>query len=267
LAQAVSTEQHPSARASQFVIRAQTNLVLVDVRVRDKSGRAVTDLRREDFRVFEDGVLQTITSFSFENIERLAQARAEEAPTPTIDLGRLPPGTPAAEVLRDRRLTVLFYDLTSMPIDDLLRAVEAGRSFIRRQMTPADLIAVVSYTASLRVLQDFTNDRDALDNALKRICPDQATLFGEAGTTGEASSVSATGEGGVAHDVSAAFTPDETEFNIFNTDQKLAAIGSLVYAARTAGAQGRHPFLQRGRAHRRRKPGPIACHHRRGQSG
>src|SRR5581483_7817181 len=64
--------QQPPAAPQRFVVRSQTNLVLVDVRVWDKSGKPVTGLTQDDFRILEDGVPQKINSFSFENIERLA---------------------------------------------------------------------------------------------------------------------------------------------------------------------------------------------------
>ena len=60
-----------------YVIKAQTNVVLVDVRVWDKKGNPVTDLKPEDFKVYEDGVEQHVTSFSVENIAQLAAATAD----------------------------------------------------------------------------------------------------------------------------------------------------------------------------------------------
>ncbi|HET7840851.1 MAG TPA: VWA domain-containing protein, partial [Terriglobia bacterium] len=127
----------------------------------------------------------------------------------------------------DHRLTVLFFDMTSMPVDDLMRSLAAARAFVEKQMTPADLVAIVTYTSDLRVLRDFTNDRDALAKALDGIRVGESASLAEAGTVGEAGATDASGNEVVAQDVSAAFTPDETEFNIFNTDQKLSAIESL----------------------------------------
>jgi len=210
-----------------FVIRSQTNLVLVDVRVWDKAGRPVTDLKQEDFRIWEDGAPQAITSFSLEDVERLAQATADGGPPPIVDLGKLPPNITPGEAVRDHRLLVLFLDLTSMPPDDLARALGAATEFVHTRMSPADLVAVVTYTTSLRIVQNFTNDRDALDKALQGIRVGASTALAEAGPQGEAGSTNASGQEVVAQDVSAAFTPDETEFNIFNTDEKLAAVESL----------------------------------------
>jgi VWFA-related protein len=234
--------QQTAPSRGPFVLRAQTNVVLVDVRATAKNGKPVTDLTAKDFRVLEDGVPQTITSFSLENIEKLAQATATGAPPPTIDLGKLPPDVSPARVLQDHRLMLLFFDVSSMQPDDLMRALEAATNFVQKRLTPADLVAVVTYTSSLRVLQNFTNDRDSIAKALTSIrIGEESSVLAEAGSQGEAGTTSASGEEVVAQDVSAAFTPDETEFNIFNTDQKLAAIESLAEMLR--GVVGRKSVI------------------------
>jgi VWFA-related protein len=225
--QAPGAATPPGNSPQHFVIRTQRNVVLVDVRVWDKSGRPITDLKLSDFRIWEDGVPQTINSFSLEDVQKLVQASAENGPPPTIDLSKLPPNVSPAQVIQDHRLLVLFFDLSSMPLDDLNRALKAADDFVRTRLTPADLLAVVTYGTSLRVAQDFTNDRDALEKAFKGIRVGEYTALAASGAEGEAGTTNAAGEEVVTQDVSAAFTPDETEFNIFNTDEKLAAIESL----------------------------------------
>jgi VWFA-related protein len=231
-------------QAGSFVLRVQSNLVLVDVRVTDKHGQPVTDLKASDFRVLEDGVRQKIVSFSLENIAQLASATGENAAPPTIDLGQLPPNVTRAQVnqvVQDHRLIVLFFDLSSMPVDDLLRAVKAAENFVRKQMTPADLVAVATYSSDLRVNQNFTNDRDELDKAIESIRVGEASSLAAQGEIGAAGGTSATGEEIVTEDTSEAFTPDETEFNIFNTDEKLAAVESLADLLR--GVPGRKSVI------------------------
>ncbi|MFB3921450.1 MAG: VWA domain-containing protein [Terriglobia bacterium] len=226
--QNAETQKSAGPSPGNYVLRSQTNVVLVDVRVRDKSGKPVADLTQDNFRVLEDGVPQTITSFSLEDVQKLAQAEASSGPPPVVDLAKLPPNVPPETVLRDRRLTVLFFDVSSMQPDDLIRALKSAQEFVEKKLTPADLVAVVTYTSSLRVLRDFTNDRDALSKAIKSILVgEESSNLAAAAATGEAGGTNAAGEEIVAQDVSAAFTPDETEFNIFNTDQKLAAVESL----------------------------------------
>jgi VWFA-related protein len=200
----------------------------VDVRVYDKSGKPVTDLKQSDFRVSEDGVPQTIRDFTLENVDKLAQATGGNEQAQTIDLAKLPPEANAEQVLQDHRLLVFFFDLSSMQPDELMRALKASSDFVTTRMTPADLIAVVTYSASLRVVQDFTNNRESLKKVLRTILVgDQSSTLATTGAIGEAGGTDANGMEIVTQDVSDAFTPDETEFNIFNTDEKLAAIESL----------------------------------------
>src|SRR5262249_18201274 len=80
------------------------------------------------------------------------------------------------------------------------------------------------------------------DAVLKSIQLGEASSLAEAGSEGQAGGTNASGQEIVAQDVSAAFTPDETEFNIFNTDQKLAAIQSLSQMLRVV--SGRKTLIQ-----------------------
>lgn len=228
---APATSAGPVARqGNNFVVRVQTNIVLVDVRVTDKHGNPITNLTQNEFRVYEDGVPQKISSFSLENIGQLASATGENGAPAIIDLGKLPTIVSPAQVNRmvqDHRLIVLFFDLSSMQIDDLLRAVKAAENFAHKQMTPADLVAIATYSSDLRVVQNFTNDRDELHKALESIRVGESSSLEAQGETGAAGGANANGEEIVTQDTSEAFTPDETEFNIFNTDEKLAALESL----------------------------------------
>ena len=75
---------HPMAHAQQpaaptasdlQVFRAETRLVLVDTVVTDKKGNYIRDLAQKDFKVWEDGKEQPITSFSFEESTGSPNAR------------------------------------------------------------------------------------------------------------------------------------------------------------------------------------------------
>jgi VWFA-related protein len=233
LARRTYSQEKPAAPVSKspqqaFILRATTNRVLVDVRIYDKTGNPVRDLKPSDFKVTEDGVPQTIMDFSLEDVEKLAQATGGNEQAQVIDLAKLPPEANAEQVLQDHRLLVFFFDLTSMQPDEVMRAQKASSDFITNRMTPADLIALVTYSSSLRVTQDFTNNHDSLKKALRAILVgEESSSLATAGAIGEAGGTDANGMEIVTQDVSDAFTPDETEFNIFNTDEKLAAIESL----------------------------------------
>lgn len=216
--------------AQGYTLKVSTNEVLVDVRVTDHKGDPVTNLKESDFKVYEDGALQKINSFDLENIQKLAQATVENGKPAEINLGTLPKTTPQEtyrRMVQNHRLIVLFFDLSSMQIPDLLRALQSAQNYLKTEMTPADLVAVVTYSSNLRVLQDFTNDRDALSKTIRSIQIGQSSTLASNGSVGEAGGTDSFGNEVVTQDTGDAFTPDETEFNIFNTDEKLSALQSL----------------------------------------
>ena len=210
----------PKSSASDYTFRVNSDLVLVNVVVRDKTGNLVRELKRDDFIVQEDGKTQQIQSFDIQNPDVVAGAPAPEQMTvqgvpvvPKI----LAPKNAASEIARDRRLIVLFFDLSAMEPEEVDRAVKSADTFVDKQMSPADLVAVVTLGDSMQVAQDFTNDRDALKKIVARIGGTESQGF-EAGSTGDSTS-------GV--DTGAQFTADDTEYNLFNSDRRLQAIGSL----------------------------------------
>jgi VWFA-related protein len=255
LAQAQSTSAQRSSSSTptgyqniatgNFVIQVQRNEVLVDVRVYDHKGNPVTNLTQDDFKVYEDGTLQKINSFNLENVQQLVQASEENGKVQVVNLASLPKTTPQSTLKRlvqNHRLIVLFFDLSSLQIDDLIRSIKAAGSFIRQQVTPADLVAVVTYSSDLRIIQDFTNDRDALSKAIKSLEIGPSSTLASNGTEGEAGGSDSFGNTIVTQNTGDAFTPDETEFNIFNTDEKLAALESLANLLRVV--PGRKSVIQ-----------------------
>lgn len=214
----------PSLPAQQqsgalYRFRVETDVVLVNVVVRDKSGVIVRGLKRADFTVFEDGKQQHVDSFDFEQTE--TQAVPQSAQAVLVAPRTAPTVTPVKPTdkleFRDRRIIVLFFDLTSMQPEEIERAVQAGQRFVDKQMTPSDMIAVISLASSLQVNQDLTADHDLLNKALTRLNPAAGGGF-DAGMTGDTEGTA---------DTAQPFTPDDTEYNIFNTDRRLEAIQSL----------------------------------------
>src|SRR5262245_13264961 len=71
LAAAQTPAQQPQNEKDKqgiYRLRVETELVLVNVVVRDKQGKPVTDLKQDDFTILEDGKAQKISSFDFENL-------------------------------------------------------------------------------------------------------------------------------------------------------------------------------------------------------
>ena len=225
-AQQQSVPPPPQSPASGNValLHTASNFVRIDVEVNDRSGKPITGLKPSQFSLTDNGKPQKITNFSYADIEKIETAGAENTKPLVVPVDSDEPVASEAvsDAIRDRRLIVLFFDLSSMETDDLIRAHDSAQKFIRKQMTPADLVAVVTFSSRLSVLANFTNDHAVLEKAVAQIVPgvssDLASPLDAAAQNGEVSVQEYTG---------AAYTPDETEFNVFNTDQKLAAVEGL----------------------------------------
>src|SRR5215469_3134405 len=210
------------AQESTTVFHAQTDLVLVNVTVKDKHGNFVRDLKPEDFTLLEDNKQQKVVSFDIENIDSVllpdvAQTKSLEGLTAPKQPD-LPVETARdKEEFKNRRLLIFFFDLSAMEPDEIDHAVSAAENYVDHQMQPADLVALVSLGNSLQVNQDFTSDRALLKKALDSFSSGAGQGF-EEGSTG-------TTEG--TPDTAGSFTADDTEYNIFNIDRRLEALRSV----------------------------------------
>jgi VWFA-related protein len=216
----VNALQTPAQSGPTF--RSTTRLIVEAVSVVGKDGRPVEGLTATDFTVTEDGEPQSISFVEFQRIEPVnrAQASPGQNSQPVVTVPAVKPtglqisSTPLGEIrYRDRRLLVLYFDATALPTPDLLRACAAARTFIDTQMTPQDLLSIMTFKGGgVRVKQDFTDDRAALREII------QDLIFGE----------DKDGDGIADPEPGTAFGQDDGEFNIFNTDRQLSALQTAV---------------------------------------
>jgi VWFA-related protein len=201
-----------------YTLKANAELVLTNVIARDaKTGELITGLKQSDFKIYENGKEQQIDSFDLESVEMAAPLT--EATVSGLAAG--PTGSKAVVVakpegLRNHRLIVMFFDLTSMQPEDLERSVDAAQAFLRAKMQPADLVALVSLGDTLNVDQDFTADKNALINEVGAYN----------GTEGQGFAQDANSNTNQTEDTTA-YTPDESEYNDLNTDRELFALRSI----------------------------------------
>ena len=120
---------------AEDVVRVDTNLVTVPVAVMDRGGKFITDLRREDFRVYENGVEQEVAFF----------APVEEPFTVVLLLDTSPS--------------------TSFKLKDIQNAAIA---FID-QLRPEDRAVGVTFNSQLHVLNRMMRDREGLRKAIRNI--------------------------------------------------------------------------------------------------
>ncbi|HLJ90246.1 MAG TPA: VWA domain-containing protein [Candidatus Angelobacter sp.] len=214
--------QNDAQQQGNFRFRVESELVLVNVVARDKQGKLVQDLKREDFTLLEDGKAQQVSSFDSEILDTTPMV----ANTTTGGQPSEHPATPpkpiltrkdADDALSNKRVIVLFFDFTSMQPDETQRAVEAAKKYVNTKMTQADMIALVSFASSLRLDLDFTGDQARLLQVLNSYTHSEGQGM-DNGATGDADGIEETGD---------AYIPDETEYNQFNTDRKLQALQSV----------------------------------------
>jgi VWFA-related protein len=224
-AQNAAQTQTPSGQVSStpqagFVLKTNSELVLTNVVARDaKTGEFVRGLKQSDFTIYESGKQQQIATFDFQSVDMAKPLN--EATISGLAAG--PKGTSDKAVvvakpedLRNHRLIVMFFDLTSMQPEDLERSVDAAQTFLRTKMAPADLVALVSLGDTLSVDQDFTADKDALIHKVGAYN----------GTEGQGFAQGANSNSNQVEDTTG-YTPDESEYNDINTDRELFALRAI----------------------------------------
>jgi VWFA-related protein len=174
--------------------------------------------------VLEDGKPQTVNIYEH---QKLTMDPEPPEPPPSLEEKNALPPPPKTQITsegstkiqyHDKRLLAMFFDFSNMAIPDQLRAQEASLRFLDEKITKSDMVAILLYSTQVQVLTDFTADRMTLIDCIKNLpIGDAADL---AGLADDGSSDN--------QDTGAAFVADETEFNIFNTNAKLAAVEETV---------------------------------------
>jgi VWFA-related protein len=223
----------PSAQ-QRPVFRSTRELVSIDVVVRDRNGEVVKGLTAADFELKEDGQNQQIETFTFQEISNrpaspsgatalLAGVEAKmndtARPAPVSTASDTAPVPMTSEALAGRRLMVLLFDVSSMQPEDVQRAVDSARKFVKEQMTSSDLVAVATVGSTLTVLNDFTGEREKVDTALGNL----AFTDGVA-TEPPPGSTLASDEAAAAAEET---TTEASELDMFNNDVRLRALRTL----------------------------------------
>jgi VWFA-related protein len=161
--------QAPVAASPDAVFRTTTRLVQVSVIAQDKDGKPVTELRREEFQIFDNGAPQDIQLFAAEKPAlSTPELRAPNAFTNRIDAGtnRMDAGQgSAASGLHGGYSVILFDNL----ITEFAYNFGKGTGMARRKaletlhrMPAGEKIAIYALWRKLQIIREFTTDRDSL---------------------------------------------------------------------------------------------------------
>lgn len=159
--QPASPEQVQEAQAEQPVFRTGINFVRVDVIVTDNDDNPVTDLTIEDFEVFEDGDLQTVETLQFFEISSIQSSSEPPKAIRSVYDEEVEANRP------DVRLFAFFMDDYHVRRGAGLRIIEPLVNFIRNDLSPSDLIAVMYPLTPLTDVR-MTRNHEAIIDAIEK---------------------------------------------------------------------------------------------------
>jgi VWFA-related protein len=167
---AKATDDEIVARDSQATFKVHVNLVPIRVVVRDSKGKVVTNLKKDDFQLADDGKLQSISSFSIDT----STSQAPSVKTDSVETAS--EGTPAKVPELPQRFITLFFDDLHLSTQDVMLSRQAATKLFAAVGT-GDRLGI--FTTSGQVNQDFTADRAKLEDALQRILPRSLSSAGD----------------------------------------------------------------------------------------
>lgn len=129
-----SSTAKTSGSDEEEAIKVETNLVTIPVAVTDYNGFYITDLRQEEFQIFENGAEQEIAYFG----------------------------------ASDKPFTVVLLIDVSRSTSYKIEEIQAAATAFVRQLKPQDRVVVIQFDERVKVLTEVTSDHDAINKAISR---------------------------------------------------------------------------------------------------
>jgi VWFA-related protein len=147
LALTAQAQNPPNPQEPDDVVRVKSNLVNIDVIVKDKKGKSISDLKAEDFMISENGVTQKLEYFDSPLISKTPGSSEPSAPP--------------------RNYVSLVLDSQTTDLTNLKQVREGAIKYVSEQVTDADAVAIFTVTNGLQLVQSFTQDKARLIAALE----------------------------------------------------------------------------------------------------
>lgn len=162
--QVISQQTTPSSQDD--IVKITTTIVQMDAIVTDKAGKRITGLSAEDFQIYDENTLQPVDYFTA--IENSKVTRSDK-PAKTAGNTSNPESAtnPLTTPYIGRHIAILFDDV-SLASENSVRARQALSDYIDGKLTTNDMAAIISM-GGIGGHQQFTNDKQRLKSALKRI--------------------------------------------------------------------------------------------------
>lgn len=151
---------------AQDVIRTNTELVQTAITVLDKKGHFVDGLQRDQFQLIVDGKPRPVAFF-----ERVASGSPRELEIAALNNADNKAATPTTARRVADRMIVFFIDDLHLSPDSMNRTRMMLQHFLDREMSSKDNIAILTASGQVGFLEQFTNNRAVLDEAMSRLIP------------------------------------------------------------------------------------------------
>src|ERR1044071_9030773 len=150
-------QEKPKTSDQDAQLRLKADLIQVRAVVTDGRGQPIAGLKKEDFELLEDNRTQDISFFSVEDIGGSMNSSSD----PIKNLRNPASGS--------GRTIVLFVDTIHTSFANLARTKRTLRKFVDEQMTDRDLVALITSSGALGLMEQFTHDRQLLRAAIERL--------------------------------------------------------------------------------------------------
>jgi len=154
------------AQQGPDVVRTNTELVQTAITVLDKKGHFVEGLQRDQFQLMVDGKPRPVTFF-----ERVAAGSPRELEIAALNENAKTETPKTAAPRIPGRTIVFFIDDLHLSPDSMVRTKMMLEHFLDREMSSKDNIAILTASGQVGFLEQFTNNRAVLDEAMSRLIP------------------------------------------------------------------------------------------------
>jgi len=155
----------PPQNPQQPTFRVSVDLVTTDVIVRDDRGQFVSDLKTEEFEVYEDGVKQEIVSLVLTHGGRVFNVQAPP-PAPVQEGIILPAARPTNDAAG--RVFLIFIDDLHLDFRLTPRTRDLMQRMLKNLVHEGDMFGMVS-TGTSSISEQLTYDRQVLESSIKRV--------------------------------------------------------------------------------------------------
>jgi VWFA-related protein len=158
--QAAAGSAQQSGVAPLPVLKVKTRMVVIDVVAQDSKGKPISDLKKEDLTVLEDGKPQSLRIFNFQHPESAPAGQPQLPVNPPNVVDNLP------HFQSGHALNVILMDsLNTSPMNQAFMR-DSMIKFLEK-LPENEPIAVFLLGDKLRLVQDFTTDPTALKQVIR----------------------------------------------------------------------------------------------------